>query len=199
MSEANLPSHRWYQKRFHVKLPRTDYSKTEIYDSGLRKIDAQAMRVFGHEAGGMTPDYANDFENSRHYVDGIETTLASAVTHTRASTATYTDSAGVLRTAAINEARIGHHVWNGSEWVNEGLLLESEARTNLYLDSETPETQVIPVTNGSTYTASFMAGDSVVDIDATIAATAVDVFVYDTSKDSDGGAWRTGALAQASG
>jgi hypothetical protein len=31
-----------------------------------------------------------------------------------------------------------------------------------------------------------------------IAVNAVDVFVYDTSKDSDGGAWRTGALAQAS-
>jgi len=31
-----------------------------------------------------------------------------------------------------------------------------------------------------------------------IAINAVDVFVYDTSKDSDGGAWRTGALAQAS-
>jgi len=27
--------------------------------------------------------------------------------------------------------RRGHHVYNGSEWVNEGLLVESEARTNL--------------------------------------------------------------------
>ena len=27
--------------------------------------------------------------------------------------------------------RVGNHVYNGSEWVNEGLLLESEARTNL--------------------------------------------------------------------
>ena len=27
--------------------------------------------------------------------------------------------------------RIGHHVYNGSAWVNEGLLAESEARTNL--------------------------------------------------------------------
>jgi hypothetical protein len=27
--------------------------------------------------------------------------------------------------------RRGHHVWNGSAWVNEGLLHESEARTNL--------------------------------------------------------------------
>lgn len=31
--------------------------------------------------------------------------------------------------------RRGHHVYNGTEWVNEGLLHESEARTNLVLDS----------------------------------------------------------------
>lgn len=31
--------------------------------------------------------------------------------------------------------RIGHHVYNGSAWVNEGLLAESEARTNLVVQS----------------------------------------------------------------
>ena len=31
--------------------------------------------------------------------------------------------------------RIGHHVYNGSQWVNEGLLHESEARTNLLDES----------------------------------------------------------------
>lgn len=33
--------------------------------------------------------------------------------------------------------RIGHHVYNGSAWVNEGLLAESEARTNLIERSNT--------------------------------------------------------------
>jgi len=79
----------------------------------------------------------------------------------------------------------------------KGLLVE-EARTNLYLNSETPATQVATLTSGSTYTISMTGGSNVVDLDETIAVTAVDVFVYDTSKDSDGGAWRTGALAQAS-
>jgi len=32
--------------------------------------------------------------------------------------------------------RVGHHVYNGSAWVNEGLLIESEARTNLFDHSE---------------------------------------------------------------
>ena len=31
--------------------------------------------------------------------------------------------------------RVGHHVYNGSAWVNEGLLIESEPRTNLVTDS----------------------------------------------------------------
>jgi len=32
--------------------------------------------------------------------------------------------------------RVGHHVYNGSTWVNEGLLIESEQRTNLLTHSE---------------------------------------------------------------
>jgi len=32
--------------------------------------------------------------------------------------------------------RVGHHVYNGSAWVNEGLLIESESRTNLVTYSE---------------------------------------------------------------
>ena len=36
-----------------------------------------------------------------------------------------------LPTSALYLPRIGHHVYNGSQWVDEGLLHESEARTNL--------------------------------------------------------------------
>ena len=32
--------------------------------------------------------------------------------------------------------RVGHHIYNGSAWVNEGVLYESEARTNLLTYSE---------------------------------------------------------------
>ena len=38
-------------------------------------------------------------------------------------------------TAAVYAPRRGHHVYNGSAWVNEGLLHESEARTNLMTKS----------------------------------------------------------------
>jgi hypothetical protein len=38
--------------------------------------------------------------------------------------------------SAVYMPRLGHHVWNGTAWVNEGLLHESEARTNLIVQSE---------------------------------------------------------------
>jgi hypothetical protein len=38
--------------------------------------------------------------------------------------------------AAVYLPRVGHHVFNGSTWVNEGLLIESEPRTNLVTHSE---------------------------------------------------------------
>jgi hypothetical protein len=59
------------------------------------------------------------------------TTFSDLLTFTRSGSATYVDSTGTLQTAADGEPRIGHHIWDGSEWVNEGLLLESETRTNV--------------------------------------------------------------------
>jgi hypothetical protein len=58
-------------------------------------------------------------------------TLDPRVTFTRASTATYFDSAGVLRSAAINEPRFDY---NPATLVAQGLLIE-EQRTNLLLRS----------------------------------------------------------------
>ena len=108
------------------------------------------------------------------------------------------DSYVPTTTAARYLPRRGHHVYNGSAWVNEGLLIESEQRTNYLPDSQTVETKTVYVTPQE-YTLSFNAGTDISSqLSQTIAVTAVDVFVYDTRKDSDGGAWRTGALAQAS-
>ena len=35
-------------------------------------------------------------------------------------------------TSAVYAPRVGHHIYNGNAWVNEGVLHESEARTNLF-------------------------------------------------------------------
>ena len=108
------------------------------------------------------------------------------------------DSYVPTTTAARYLPRRGHHVYNGTSWVNEGLLHESDARTNLILNSETLEQKEVYVTPQQ-YTLSFNSGSQFKsEIMGDIATNAVDVFVYDTSKDSDGGAWRTGTLAQAS-
>lgn len=57
-------------------------------------------------------------------------------------------------TAARYLHRRGNHVWNGSSWVNNGILLETEARTNLLLNSGTLSTQNV-TTSATPYTLSF--------------------------------------------
>lgn len=68
--------------------------------------------------------------------------LAPFVTFTRASTATYFDSAGVMQTAAVNEPRIDYDPATGEL---RGLLIE-EQRTNLLLNSAVLSTQSVTVT-----------------------------------------------------
>ena len=84
----------------------------------------------------LIPPLVLDFKLNTYKKENVVTTLSSAVTHTRASSATMTNSSGTLVTVGNNVARTGHHVYNGSAWVNEGILHESEARTNLVTESE---------------------------------------------------------------
>lgn len=72
--------------------------------------------------------------------------FSDLLTFARSGTATYVDANGVLQTAADGVARVGHHRWNGSAWVNKGLLLETAARTNDLLNSGTLSTQNVTVT-----------------------------------------------------
>ena len=70
------------------------------------------------------------FADNKSLVDAV--TGASLVTFTRASSGTYTDSAGVLQTAATDVPRFDHNPTTGESL---GLLVE-EQRTNLLLRSE---------------------------------------------------------------
>ena len=56
------------------------------------------------------------------------------------------DSYVPTTSSAVYLPRRNHHIYNGDAWVNEGLLHESEARTNLYPDSSLASVAVNNVT-----------------------------------------------------
>lgn len=85
---------------------------------------------------GKNPLLAFDFVNNYYRNLGVDSTFSNSFTYSRASQARMTNSSGVIVSVGSGVPRLGHHVWNGSAWVNEGLLHESEARTNLVPHSE---------------------------------------------------------------
>lgn len=88
-------------------------------------------------------------------------TFADIITFTRSTTGTYTDSAGVLQSAAINVPRFDY---NPSTFVAKGLLIE-ETRTNILVNSllsgTSLATQNVTVT-AAAYTLSFYGTGTIV-------------------------------------
>lgn len=99
-------------------------------------------------------------------------TLDSRITFTRASGATYTDSAGVLQLATSNTPRFDYDPVTLSA---KGLLIE-EQRTNLLLNSDTLSTQNVTVTAVAT-TLSFYGTGTVV-LSGTCSGTLVGTGAY---------------------
>jgi hypothetical protein len=95
---------------FGIFVCETDNSLTVTDDQGF--IYVAAPHLYRSDLGGMAP------------VPAGERSFPSASTYVPT-----TSSARYL-------PRVGHHVYNGSAWVNEGVLAESEARTNLLTYSE---------------------------------------------------------------
>jgi hypothetical protein len=124
------------------------FSKPLVWNSVFENVfrNVFAITMPAYSVLGFEPGLVLDFDDEYYRLGEFQRQFADAITHTRASTATYVDSTGTLQTAAINEPRVGHHVWNGFVWINEGLLHESEARTNLLLNSATLSTQSVTVT-----------------------------------------------------
>ena len=86
---------------------------------------------------GKNPALAFDFVNNYFRNSGNDSTFGNSLTFTRASSATMTSSSGQVVTVANGVNRLGHHIYNStsSSWVNSGILIESEARTNYVIDS----------------------------------------------------------------
>lgn len=90
---------------------------------GRRRRDPYAV-------AGLQPPLVAAFRDGYFRANGAPLGFADLFTFARTGTATYFDSTGTLRTAADGEPRLGHHVYEGGQWVNKGLRIESEARTN---------------------------------------------------------------------
>jgi hypothetical protein len=102
----------------------------------LRCSSAVGALISPYAILGFEPPLVLDFDAAFYRVGGSSTDLVSAATHTRSSAATYVDASGILQTAGVNVPRVGHHIYNGSVWIDAGYFHESEARTNLATYSE---------------------------------------------------------------
>ena len=102
------------------------------------------------------------------------------------------DSYVPTTSAAVYLPRRGHHIYNGSAWVNEGIQIESEARTNLLAESNdlsawtnvrsTDAQDVVTSPDGTTNANSLNENDDVTTSHAmTLAATVVDATKYTIS------------------
>jgi hypothetical protein len=78
-----------------------------------------------------TSKFFLDFINGYYRSNNVQSTLASTTTFARSGNATMFDSTGTLVTVADGVPREGSHLYEGGAWANNGLQLESEARTNL--------------------------------------------------------------------
>ena len=98
-------------------------------------INSAAVSYSAYAILSFEPALVFDFKGDYFRKSATASTFGASITHTRASSATMMNSSGTLVTVGNNVPRTGHHVYNGSAWVNEGILHESEARTNLMTSS----------------------------------------------------------------
>jgi len=110
------------------------------------------------------------FADRKDLVDAI--TGSNLINFTRASSATYVGSDGLIKTATTNEARFDHDPTTGESL---GLLVE-EQRSNLLLNSGTLATQGVTVT-AVAHTLSFY-GSGTVTLSGTHTATVVGTGAY---------------------
>ena len=99
-------------------------------------LTAQLRSSSTYAVLGFDPALVFDFKGNYFRKGATDSTFAASITHARASSATMVNSSGTLVTVGNNVPRTGHHIYNGSAWVNEGILHESEARTNVLTYSE---------------------------------------------------------------
>ena len=109
------------------------FKNSNWYFNYISKYGYSAFSAYA--VNGFEPALVFDFKGNYFRKSATDSTFGASITHTRASSATMVNSSGTLVTVGDNVPRTGHHIYNGSAWVNEGILHESEARTNLVTNS----------------------------------------------------------------
>ena len=133
-------------------------------DQNLKNLNDQVLRA--NEKPTAYPILRNDIVNS-----GV---LDPRVSFSRASTGTYFDKYGVMRTAAAGVPRIDYDPVTGS---CNGLLVE-ESRTNVLLNSDTLTNQSVTI-SASNITLSFYGNGQIV-LSGAFSATLVGLGAYPT-------------------
>ena len=110
-----------------------------------------------YEVNSFSPDFVLDFKNSIYKTGGADTTLSSAVTHTRAGNATMVDSDGLLRYAP-------HNLYSTSSdtRTNSSFNLTKTSDSAVSPDGTTTADLITPINAGRhlfQYSPSFSAND----------------------------------------
>ena len=145
-----------------------------------------SLRYGGLRQGGLQPGLGGDSIFATSSLDlnfAANKNVGPLVDFTRASSGTYVDSQGVIRTATTNEARFDHNPTTGESL---GLLVE-EQRTNLLSQSEDFLTTWTP-TNTTVSTNQITAPDGAITADKVVetATTAEHNIRQDTASQSAG-------------
>jgi hypothetical protein len=104
--------------------------------------------VDAYSANGVRPFMVLDFSRSFYWAGGSDITFGDALSFGRASDATMFNAAGQLVTVAQDTPRENSYLYDADTdtWVNNGLFLEAEARTQLLHTTNALVTQSHTVT-----------------------------------------------------
>ena len=98
------------------------------FEASVQATDTGLYFIFGHTGSNAQNNQIGDLEIYGAHM--YRSDLGGMVNNPDTG-----DSYVPTTTAAVYGSRVGHHIYNGTAWVNEGILHESEARTNLFLQS----------------------------------------------------------------
>ena len=108
---------------------------TEIQKAYLGSIEIYSVGGGLSDYAVLTyePEIVADFVNNYYRKGGSDTTFADLFSFSRASLATYMDSAGILQTASNDVPRVTYkYDASTNSFIQKGLIVESTARTNYW-------------------------------------------------------------------